>query len=295
MSKHLKVICGTPDTPLRIGEFEIPCYVLDNEKRVITQSGFLKALGLSWNSSTGKSSLSNSPARLARFVGGKILSGFISSELSALIENPIKFKAVGNDAYGYEATILVDICNSVIEAKKAGALQKQQFHIAERAQSLIQAFAKVGIIALIDEATGYQEIRERNALLKILEAYISPTLLPWTKRFPNEFYKEMFRLNAWPYNPESVKRPGVIGTWTNKLIYEQLPPGVLDELKERTPKNHRLHQSLTPDVGHPHLSNQLAAVTAIMRLSPNWRKFMSNFAKAFNTGQSELDFPENES
>jgi hypothetical protein len=286
MSKVLKAIAGAADKPLIIGENEIPCFVLENEKRVITQRGLIKALGMSRGTSSAKGG-----DRVVGFVEQSRFNDFISNELRVASKSPIKFRLPGGgEAFGYEATILVDICDMIIQAAKAGMLLKQQIHIAERAEVLFRGFAKVGIIALVDEATGYQAIREKNALYKILEAYISPTLLPWTKRFPDEFYKEMFRLNNWPYDPESVKRPGIIGTWTNELIYEQLPEGVLEELKHKTPKNRRLHQSLTPDVGHPHLSNQLAAVTAIMRLSSNWRKFMSNFARAFNTGQSELDF-----
>ena len=287
MSKVLKAIAGAADKPLIIGEYEIPCFVLENEKRVITQRGLIKALGMSAGTA-GKGA-----DRVVSFISQSRFNAFAPKELRVLSTSPIKFKGPGGAiAFGYDATIIVDICDMVIQAAKAGVLMKQQLHIAERAEVLFRGFAKTGIIALVDEATGYQDIRERNALMKILQAYISPTLLPWTKRFPDEFYREMFRLNGWAYDPESVKRPIVIGKWTNQLIYEQLPEGVLEELKHKTPKHHRLHQSLTPDVGHPHLSNQLAAVTAIMRLSSNWRKFMANFAKAFNTGQTEFDFPE---
>ena len=290
MSKLIKAIYGTPEKPLVIGEFEIQCYVLENEKRVLVQKGLTKALGMSTGGGTG------GVQRIVQFVNSKSISPFISSELRERMESPIKFKLQsGGEAYGYEAEILVDLCDAVIESRKQGKLHKYQEHIAERAEILIRGFAKVGIIALIDEVTGYQDVRDKNALYKILEAYINPTLLPWTKRFPDEFYKEMFRLNGWNYNPLSVKRPSVIGTWTNKLIYEQLPDGVLEELKKKTPKKVHLHRSLTEDVGHPHLSNQLAAVTAIVRLTPNWRKFLSNFAKAFRVGQQELDLDESES
>ena len=289
MSRTLKTIAGTPEKPLRIGEFEIQCYVLENEKRVLVQRGLTKALGMSTGGGTGGAQ------RIVQFIGSKSINPFISEDLRVRMENPIKFKVGGTDAHGYEADILVDICDAIIESRKQGQLHKYQEHIADRAETLMRGFARVGIIALIDEATGYQDVRDRNALYKILEAYISPTLLPWTKRFPDEFYKEMFRLNTWPYSPQSVKRPGVIGKWTTQLIYEQLPPGVLDELKSKTPKNSHLHRSLTADVGHPHLSNQLAAVTAIMRMSPTWKKFMSNFARSFKTGgQAEIDFKEDE-
>jgi hypothetical protein len=38
---------------------------------------------------------------------------------------------------------------------------------------LLRGFARVGIIALVDEATGFQRDRTKDALSKILEAYIA--------------------------------------------------------------------------------------------------------------------------
>lgn len=286
-NKILKAEFGTPDKPLIIGEVEIPCYVLENGQRVLSRTGMIKSLGMATGSTRGGDD------RLTSFVAQPRFNDLISNDIRAMIASPIKFKLSGNIIFGYDATILVDICDVIIQARNEGRLQKQQEHLADNAELLIRGFAKTGIIALVDEATGYQEVRDRKALHKILEMYISPTLLPWTKRFPDEFYKEMFRLNGWTYNPQSVKRPGVIGKWTNQLIYDQLPNGVLEELKEKTPKNVHLHRNLTPDIGHPHLSNQLASVTAIMRLSSNWKQFLSNFAKSFRTGgQAELDLEE---
>jgi hypothetical protein len=48
-------------------------------------------------------------------------------------------------------------------------------------------FARVGIIALVDEATGYQEVRDHEALQEILKRYISEELLVWVRTFPMEF------------------------------------------------------------------------------------------------------------
>ena len=114
----------------------------------------------------------------------------------------------------------------------------------------------IGITALVDEATGYQYEREKDELQKILKAYISEELLQWQKTFPEKYYQEIFRLNGWDFTLSSIKkRPGVVGIWTNKLIYEQLPKGVLKELKEKTPvseagnKTARYFQSPTPDYG----------------------------------------------
>ena len=291
-TKILKAVYGSPEKPLRLGEFKIPCYVLDNEKRVLSQTELVRALGMGRGGSS-----KGGGDRLVNFLSGKAINPFISKELTSVTNEPLKFKREGKGAivYGYEATVLADICEAVLKAREQGQLQKQQYHIADRCEQLVRGFARVGIIALVDEATGYQYVRDRDELHKILTAYISPELMSWTKRFPDEFYKEIFRLNGWQYNPMTPKRPSVVGTWTNKLIYEQLPPGVLEELKKQTPKDskgrrkHRLHQRLTEEIGNPHLERQLAAVMPIMRLSTTWRKFKENFAKAFKTGQQNLE------
>ena len=89
----------------------------------------------------------------------------------------------------------------------------------------------IGIIGLVDEATGYQGIRAKRALATILEEFIAEELQPWTKTFPYEFYEEIFRLKGWP-GPDGVKRPSVIGHYTNDIVYARLAPGVLDELKQ---------------------------------------------------------------
>lgn len=88
--------------------------------------------------------------------------------------------------------------------------------------------------------------------------------MPWQKTFPDIFYKELFRLNGWDFTVRGIKRrPGVVGKWANTLIYEQLPKGVVDELKEKTPKSEkgnytaRFFQSLTPETGNAHLTGQL--------------------------------------
>ena len=156
----------------------------------------------------------------------------------------------------------------------------------------------MGIIALVDEATGYQYDRERDELQKILRAYISEELLPWQKRFPDVFYRELFRLNGWDFTIKDIrKRPGIIGKWTNKIIYEQLPTGVLDELKNKTPKSEggnyiaRFHQSLTTDVGEPNLEKQINKVITLFQVSDNMAQFWSNFQKMIDRQSGQLQIP----
>ena len=276
MNKPLKIIAGAPDRPLIIGDIEIPCYVLEDETRVLAQRGMAIGLGMS---------PAGSGQRLTTFVASRNISPFINNELRVGIENPMLFVASGGVAHGYPATLLVDLCNMVLEVRESGSLHRQQAHIAERCEMLVRNLARVGIIALVDEATGYQRIREERALATILEKFIAKELQPWTKTFPYEFYKQIFRLKNWP-GPEGVKRPSVIGHYTNDLVYVRLAPGVLDELRRLTPKlpsghrRNKLFQWFTPGLGHPKLKEHLAAVTALMRAAPNWVIFQRNLQRA---------------
>ncbi|CAI2196989.1 587_t:CDS:2, partial [Funneliformis geosporum] len=72
-----------------------------------------------------------------------------------------------------EATLLAntwEVYNSEI-TKPKGQSPKQRL-IAEQNEMLFNSFAKVGIISLIDEATGYQQEREKEELRAFSRAYI---------------------------------------------------------------------------------------------------------------------------
>jgi hypothetical protein len=275
---------------LKIGGIEIPCYVLEDGRRLLSQRGMVKALGMS------SGSTANGADRLVAFATQKSLEPFISRENTAPME-PFRFVPPhgGNPALGYNATILADICDAVLEARKAGLLLKRQIHIADRCEILMRGFARVGIIALVDEATGYQEDREKNELRRILEAYISGELLAWAERFPREFYRELFRLWGWHFDSMSAKRPRMVGKLTKALIYKKLPPGVLEELEKKNPpvyeggyRKHQHHRYLTPDIGNIHLEKHVASVTTLMKISPTWEVFMAHFEQAFPPAEKQL-------
>lgn len=286
-----KAIYGSTDRPLRIGELELPCYVLEDERRVLTATGMQDALNMARGGS-----MVPGLNRLELFIRGERISGFVIDALAERIRSPIVFVTpTGALAYGYEADVLVELCEAVLAARADGKLQPQQLGIAQRCEIIVRGLARVGIVALVDEATGFQEVRKRDALHKILEAYIAPELMPWTRRFPPEFYEQMFRLHGWPYDPESVKRPGVVGKFTNTFVYEQLPDGVLDELRRMNPKDGsgrrraRHHQFLTEDVGNPHLERQITATMTLMRISENWSEFKRHFTRAFPKKNTQID------
>lgn len=286
-----KAAYGDDERPLRIGDMELACYVLDDERRVLTMSGMQTAMSMAQGGS-----MVAGMNRLELFTTRERIKPFVAKELAARIANPIVFiTPTGGRAYGYEAEVLVELCEAVLAARAAGVLQKQQMQIAQSCELIMRGLARVGIVALVDEVTGFQEVRKRDALHRILEAYISPELMPWTKRFPDSFYEEMFRLHGWDYDPESVARPGVVGHFTNKYIYDQLPSGVIEELQSKNPKDelgrrkNKHHQFLSEDVGNNHLSRQITATTTLMRVADDWHSFKRLFARAFPKSGDQID------
>jgi hypothetical protein len=281
---------GSPDRPLRIGDLEIPCYVLSNGKRVITQSGVMTALDMSQGTAT-----KGGGDRIANFVNTKSISPFASNALREMITEPLRFKVGASLAYGYDATILPEICDSVLEARTRGGLHHQQDHIAKQAEILLRAFARVGIIALVDEATGFQEIRDRKALEEILKQYIDGALYEWAKTFPLAWYKEIFRLNGWAWN--SGKMPGVVGKWTNDLVYDRITKGMLEELKRINPKDekgrrkHRNHQFLTRDLGYPALNQRIYELLGMARGCSTWDQYYSLVDRTFPKVGQTLALP----
>lgn len=273
---------------LHLGDVVIDCAVLPDGTRVLSERGVGRALrrrgGLYQRSSD-----SEGGAKLPFYISSKALIPFISNELKVALENQIVYRQSGGVAHGIEATALPKICEAWLKARDAGALIKSQLPVATRAEILMRGLAHIGITALVDEATGYEEVREKQALQAILDQYLRKELAAWAKRFPDEFYDQMFRLKGWSKgslrNPSH--RPGAAGKYTNDIVYERLGPGILEELQARNPKNERgfrkgkHHQLLTEEVGHPALAQHLHAVIALMRISKDWPQFKKMLDAAF--------------
>jgi hypothetical protein len=134
-------------------------------------------------------------------------------------------------------------------------------------------------VALVDEATGYQRFRQRDALAKVLEAFVAKELQKWVRTFPPEFYEQIYRLRGWAYNPTSTRRTHLVGKITTDVVSDRLAPGVKDELRKLAPKDEsgrlktKLFQGLTPDVGHPRLREHIVSVVTIMKLSDDNEEF----------------------
>lgn len=275
---------ATHEGDIRLGEYIIHCAVLEDGRRVLTQSDLMIALGRA-RQAKGRNYY-DGDVNLPAFLTAKNLKQFIDNDLY-VTSSQIEFRPMkGAKAFGYPAELLPKVCEVFLRARDEGVLTHMQIHVARQADILMRALAHVGITALVDEATGYQQVRDRDALQKILELYLLKEFAAWAKRFPDDFYKELFRLRGWQWNKLSVARPGYVGKLTNDLVYERLAPGILDELKRKNPKSEtgtrktRHHQWLTEDVGHPALAQHLHAITALMRAANDWKTFYSMVERA---------------
>ena len=286
---------------LEIANTKLECAVLPDETRVLSRIGFLRAIGRKGKAKGGRKY--DEEFQLPVFLTAQNLRPFIDNEL---VENskPIPFYMPngGVQSIGYKAELLPAVCNLFIDAQEAGVLLPNQEHIALQCKILIRGLAVVGINGLIDEATGYQDIRVKNALAKILDAYVEKEKYRvWTKTFPDEFYKRMFELKGWPINdPKTLKRPSVVGKYTNDIIYERLAPGVLEELRRVNPvdgkgnRKQKHHQWLTGDIGHPKLKEHFVGIMALMNAAATWDSFKRMLQRAYPKPNTQMlfDLPE---
>lgn len=263
---------------LKIGGLELPCFVLEDGTRVISGRGMTAAIGMKGRGQG-----------VARITGLLHKKGSVNNDLALAIETPLVFDGgAPMPTQGYEAHILVQLCEAILDARDAGLLRTpEEQRYGDACYVMTRALAKVGIIALVDEATGYQEVRDRLALQAILEKFLRKELAAWAKRFPDEFYQHIFRLRGWQWKGMTVNRPQAVANYTKDLVYERLAPGILNELESRNPKGERgrrkakHHQWLTEDVGHPALAQHLYALIGLMRVCKNWDQFYHFVQRAF--------------
>lgn len=285
-----------------IGDKSIDCAVLPDGTRVISQATFLRAIGRSRSPKAGTGVLSTVD-QLPFFLSSQVLQPFVDDEL-AKSTAPIFYRTQnGGKGVGYDASLLPAVAEVYLRYRDSLHEQLQQVpvkyqHIVKASDILVRGLANVGIIALVDEATGYQDVRDRQALQKILDQYLAKELAAWAKRFPDEFYKQIFRLRGWAWKGVQVRKPQVVAKYTNDIVYERLAPGILEELESKNPKDDKgrrkakHHQWLTEDVGHPALAQHLHGVVMLMKTSSTWSDFMTklNVAAPKKGATLEMEF-----
>ena len=276
-----KILQATHEGQLNINDSVLDVAVLEDGTRIINETAIFTAFS---RQQRGNARQIGIPA----FMDAQNLQPFISSELKEMIKK-IQYKNLnGKIQQGYNANIIPLVADLYLIARENGVLRPNQLETAQKAEIVVRALSKVGMIALVDEATGYQYDRNKLELQKILSAYVSEEILHWQLMFTKEFYKEMFRLWNIPFVPKYIKtKPSFIGKLTTKYIYDLMPMGVVDKIKEKIGKTengnyrYRWHQGLTPEIGQEHLKKQIHEVTALMSISNNKRQFEYLFQKKY--------------
>lgn len=170
---------------------------------------------------------------------------------------------------------------------------------------MVRAFSKTGIISVIYKLTGYLDDQVKTVLNDIFNKFLLEDAKQYKVTFPLELYKEWFKLNNWEWRPENAqKKTGVLGKWTNNLIYARIAPGILSQLKIRNPKTdkgrreHKHFQFLTDDIGEPKLREFFGGLIALSKATSTWRKYIEMVNRAYPKYDDTLfipfDYDENE-
>ncbi|MCF2916400.1 P63C domain-containing protein [Pseudoalteromonas sp. Cn5-37] len=275
---------------LAIGPINLKCFVTEDGERYISGRSMTGAIGMKGRGQG-----------VARLVTNSKLQPYMNHSLALALQNPVVLTGqTPRPVHGFRGEVLADLCDVILEARKDNVLNTEQdIRYAEYAETLIRGFARVGIVALIDEATGYQEIREKKALSAILEKYIrDEPKRKWTKTFPDEFWFKLVKVKGYD-SYMALKRPAFVGHWVNDIIYSRLAPGIKKALQEKNPRQgtgYRKtthHQLLTEDYGLPELKEHLNKVMLLMDVSSNAKEFDKLLNRALpkygDTLELELD------
>ncbi|HEV8433339.1 MAG TPA: P63C domain-containing protein [Thermoanaerobaculia bacterium] len=273
--------------PLQIGDIIIECAVIDPGIRLINQESFLKAIGRSRTPKAGTGSASRTSVDdLPPFLAAENIKPFVDDDLRQSTAPILYRTAEGRKAFGYNALLLPKVCDAYLKLRDARKDLKSQKHVIDAAYRLMRGLAQHGIIALVDKATGFDQQEQKREMLLIVQKYVAPELQPWLGKFPPEFWRELYRLRELPWTGTG-KHPQYFGHLINKYIYDQLPPGVQDELRRKNPvtergyRKHKHYQYLTGETGIPHLDDQIKMTTMLMRISESREQFEAMFDKAF--------------
>lgn len=234
---------------LNLVGIEIPCYVLGDGRRVIGRTASTEML-------TGI----KGGGDLEKYLGVSSLKPFIDIDL--VLEGMVSFslpevEGLGREVKGLPADLLIEVCRGFVAALQASQLPHtatkltaRQTEMALKASMFLAACAKLGLEALIDEATGYQFERAENALQVKLAAYLDEEMRPWEKTFPDELWQMFGRLTGW--KGSLSKRPKYWGRLVMELIYDYLDKDVATWLRENAPQpryGQNYHQYLSSNFG----------------------------------------------
>ncbi|MGV2906454.1 P63C domain-containing protein [Achromobacter sp. AGC25] len=272
---------------------DVDCYVLNDERKtaVISQRGMGLAL-----------SLGEGGSRLPRFMSGEKVAPYVGPELRSKLENPLIFQGLlvgpngesmpASDVNGYDVTVLIDVCNAIVDARSAGALLKRQWHIADQAQIILNASAKSGIQGLVYKLSGYDATKAE--VVAAFKQFVQEEAKKYEQEFPSDLYAQWYRLYEIPVPVRGM--PWNFRHLTVKHIYYPLAKSngkILDLIRAHKSKDgdrqKKLFQFLN-DVGARALRIQIGRILEMAESSDSSGEYERKFTDRFG-GQRELDLP----
>jgi hypothetical protein len=283
---------------LDINGFKISCAVLENGERVLVNRSLANAFGIKGSGAYWQKKKGERSAALPEYLSANYLQPFITEQAKLSLYNTISYvNKSGVETEGVDATFLSDICDIYIKAGQKGAF-KNNSEIPENAYDLLLALSKVAITALVDEVTGYQEVRDKDALQVFLQKFLEEEKGKWVKTFPDEFFESIFKMRGLNWSlANKGKKPQYIGHDINNYVYSRLAPQVLVELRKLNPKNddkkrkEKHTQWIDVDFGHPKLKEHLNILIALAKASghnfTSWKRMVERALPKFEQDGSQ--------
>lgn len=261
----------------------VSCAVLPDGRRVVSMqgaNGLAETFGVSVGSKMPRWVPNGKIGQLPYVLQANELQPYISDDLREALSEPVVYKNTSGAgvAYGIDVTMLPALCEAWTDAERDGALrQKHHLNTAAKAKALYKALARVGAVALVDEATGYQKERERDELAKLLEQFIAKEMRPWVKVYPPEFFEELCRLRGVPFKA-NMRKPQYFGHLVNNITYDRMAPDLKAILKEERAKANKqgakMHQFLSEGVGNEMLQKRFAGIVTLMKVCDKYDDFI---------------------
>lgn len=281
-----KVLNATHQGAWELGPARIYCAVLEDGRRVFSERSLSDAFGHVRSGGEFKKRKDSPEDEHLPVMISPGVADYLSAETRKKLAKPIRYNGGGIPARGVDAELLPEICDAFLAAREAGSLTSESsLRKAQSAERILRGLAKVGVVALIDEVTGFQFERKKDELRQLLEKYVSQEYRSWSRMFPSEFYQEIFRLKGKKLDA-AKNNPQWVGNVTNNIIYDRILPGMRNRLCEVNPANEdgnrsrRHHQHIADGDAIKHLERHIQNVILLMKSSRDWNDFIAGLDRA---------------
>jgi hypothetical protein len=257
-----------------IGPTDVACHVLSDGRRVVACSDLVQALG-------GHGASASSGRRLARVP--TVPEGLLTDRV-------IRFRVAGDTEFaeGYDVGLLIELAELVLVARTAGVLKKKQLPLATSAEAIVRHCAAVGVVQLVDNATGYDKVKTRQLLQLRIQSLIADEVEEWVSIVPAEFWAQLARIEGVRVVPD---RPPIRwASYVLAFVYDAVEPDVGRELR-RDGDGPRfspdLHAWLRA-TGAKRLASRMRQTVVMMNSCTDLTEFQSTFAKVLHKGPLQL-------